>query len=188
MTRPASQHYEQRIKELESQPGLENSISDPDRIRIGLIALANRERRIILDNHEQNSVSGVAIERLLRNTNLILDAARTEDRRGYDRAARALLAFPRGFRIAHFLHRTAHIDAPLRRELSIRFETLLVRRLALEELAVFTQKRLRAVLGSAAAQTLGEVIMITSRTDATTGVLDALRLQYPKHADHLEQR
>ncbi len=186
IARAASQHYEQRIKELESQPGLENSISDPDRIRIGLIALANRERRIILDHHEQNSVSGVAIERLLRNTNLILDAARTEDRRGYDRAARALLAFPRGFRIAHFLHRTAHIDAPLRRELSIRFETLLVRRLALEELAVFTQKRLRAVLGSAAAQTLGEVI--TSRTDATTGVLDALRLQYPKHADHLEQR
>src|SRR5438270_12338133 len=72
--RAASQHYEQRIKELESQPGLENSISDPDRIRIGLIALANRERRIILDHHEQNSVSGVAIERLLRNTNLILDA------------------------------------------------------------------------------------------------------------------
>jgi len=184
--RAASQHYEQRIKELESQPSLENAISDQDWIRIGLIALANRERRIILDHHEQNTVSGVAIERLLRNTNLILDAARTEGRRGYDQAARELLAFPRGFRIAHFLHRTAHIDAPLRRELSIRFETLLVLRLALEELAVFTQKRLRAVFGPAAAQMLGDVI--TSRTDATTGVLDALRLQYPKHADHLEQR
>ena len=184
--RAASQHYEQRIKELESQPGLENAISDQDWLRIGLIALANRERRIILDHHEQNTVSGVAIERLLRNTNLILDAARTEGRRGYDQAARELLAFPRGFRIAHFLHRTAHIDAPLRRELSIRFETLLVLRLALEELAVFTQKRLRAVFGPAAAQMLGDVI--TSRTDATTGVLDALRLQYPKHADHLEQR
>jgi CPA1 family monovalent cation:H+ antiporter len=179
--RAASQHYEQRIKELESQPGLENAISDQDWLRIGLIALANRERRIILDHHEQNTVSGVAIERLLRNTNLILDAARTEGRRGYDQAARELLAFPRGFRIAHFLHRTAHIDAPLRRELSIRFETLLVLRLALEELAVFTQKRLRAVFGPAAAQMLGDVI--TSRTDATTGVLDALRLQYPKHAN-----
>jgi hypothetical protein len=37
--RAASQHYEQRIKELESQPSLENAISDQDWIRIGLIAL-----------------------------------------------------------------------------------------------------------------------------------------------------
>src|SRR5205814_10365760 len=49
-----------------------------------------------------------------------------------------------------------------------------------------SENGLRAILGSAAARTLGEVI--TSRADATSGVLDALRLQYPVHAGHLEQR
>ena len=98
--------YNRRIDELASRPDLDQAISDDDRIRIGLVALTNRERRIILDHHEQRTVSGAAIEQLLHNTNRILDAARSEGREGYDRAACKLLAFPRRFRIAHFLHRT----------------------------------------------------------------------------------
>jgi CPA1 family monovalent cation:H+ antiporter len=184
--RAASQHFEQRIEELAAQPGLEQAISDEDRIKIGLIALANRERRIILDHHEQSTVSGAAIERLLHNMNVMLDATGTEGADGYDRAARALLEFSRGFRIAHFLHRIVHIDAPLRRALSIRFETLLTRRLALEELAVFTRQRLQAVLGPSVAKILGDVV--TRRADATVDALNALRLQYPEHADELEHR
>ena len=97
---------ERRIVEVSSTPDLEQAISDDDRVRIGLVALTNRERRIILDHHEQNTVSGVAIERLVRNTNFMLDAARNEGAAGYDRTAAALLGFSRGFRVAHFLHRT----------------------------------------------------------------------------------
>src|SRR5207302_5730467 len=41
-----TQGYEQRIEELASRPDLEKVISNQDRIRIGLVALANRERRI----------------------------------------------------------------------------------------------------------------------------------------------
>ena len=140
--RAVSQRYEQRIEDLAARPGLEEAISDPDRIRIGLVALANRERRIILDHHEQHTVSGAAIERLLHNTNFILDAARTEGPDGYDRAAGTLLGFGRVFRLAHFLHRAMHIDGPLQREVSIRFEMLLTRRLALEGLALFAGRQL----------------------------------------------
>ena len=86
--------YDRRIDELASRPDLEQAISDDDRIRIGLVALTNRERRIILDHHEQRTVSGAAIEQLLHNTNRILDAARSEGREGYDRAACQLLGFP----------------------------------------------------------------------------------------------
>ncbi len=178
--------YEERIDEIASRPDLEQAISDTDRINIGLVALANRERRIILDHHEQRTVSGAAIERLLHNTNFILDAARTEGREGYDRAACELLNFTRGFRIAHFLHRRMHIDGPLQREVSIRFETLLTRRLALEVLARFTRQRLQPLLGEAVARSLAEVV--AGRTDGTARALDALRLQYPGHADMLETR
>ena len=184
--RAVSQRYEQRIEELASRPDLEQAISDPDRIRIGLVALANRERRIILDHHEQHTVSGTAIERLLHNTNFILDAARTEGPDGYDRAASELLGFGRAFRAAHFLHRAMHIDGPLQREVSIRFEMLLTRRLALEGLALFAHRQLRALLGQEIAQRLGEVV--AGRTEATARSLAALRLQYPDHADALESR
>ncbi len=184
--RAASAQYEQRIEALASRPDLEEAISDPDRIRIGLVALANRERRIILDHHEQHTVSGAAIERLLHNTSFILDAVRTEGPDGYDRAAGALLGFGRAFRAAHFLHRAMRIDGPLQREVSIRFEMLLTRRLALEGLALFAHRQLRALLGQEIAQRLGEVV--AGRADAIARALDALRLQYPDHADALESR
>jgi CPA1 family monovalent cation:H+ antiporter len=177
---------DRRIDELASQPDLEQAISDRDRIRIGLVALANRERRIILDHHAQRTVSSAAIERLLRNTNLILDAARAEGRVGYNRAARALLEFDRDFWVANLLHRILNIARPLQRQISIRFEALLIRRLALEELARFVGSRLESLLGERVAELLGEVI--AARSEATTRALDALRLQYPEYAEALEQR
>jgi monovalent cation:H+ antiporter, CPA1 family len=186
VARLATEPVDRRIDELAAQPDLEQAISDRDRIRIGLVALANRERRIILDHHAQRTVSGAAIERLLRNTNLILDAARAEGRVGYNRAARALLGFPRGFWVANLLHRTLKLARPLQRQISIRFESLLIRRLALDELFRFVDSRLAALLGQRVAELLGEVI--AARSDATTRALDALRLQYPEYAEALEQR
>ena len=186
VTRTATGPLDRRIDELASQPDLEQAISDRDRIRIGLVALANRERRIILDHHAQRTVSSAAIERLLRNTNLILDAARAEGRVGYNRAARELLEFDRDFRIASLQHRTLNIARPLQRQITIRFEALLIRRLALEELARFVGSRLEALLGERVAELLGEVI--AARSEATARALDALRLQYPEYAEALEQR
>jgi Na+:H+ antiporter len=186
VARLATEPVDRRIDELASQPDLEQAISDRDRIRIGLVALANRERRVILDHHAQRTVSGAAIERLLRNTNLILDAARAEGRVGYNRAARALLEFSRGFWIASLLHRTLKLARPLQRQISVRFEALLIRRLALEELFRFVDSRLAALLGERVAELLGEVI--AARSEATTRALDALRLQYPEYAEALEQR
>jgi len=186
VARLATEPVDRRIDELSAQPDLEQAISDRDRIRIGLVALANRERRIILDHHAQRTVSGAAIERLLRNTNLILDAARAEGRIGYNRAARALFEFQRSFRVANLLHRTLKLARPLQRQISIRFESLLIRRLALEELFRFVDSRLAALLGLRVAELLGEVI--AARSEATTRALDALRLQYPEYAEALEQR
>jgi CPA1 family monovalent cation:H+ antiporter len=186
VARVATEPLDRRIDELSAQPDLEQAISDRDRIRIGLVALANRERRIILDHHAQRTVSGAAIERLLRNTNLILDAARAEGRIGYNRAARALLRFERSFRVANLLHRTLKLARPLQRQISIRFETLLIRRLALEELFRVVDGRLAALLGQRVAELLAEVI--AARSEATKRALDALRLQYPEYAEALEQR
>jgi CPA1 family monovalent cation:H+ antiporter len=186
VARSVAADYEQRMEEVASRPDLEQAICDDDRIRIGLVALANRERRIILDHHEQRTVSGAAIEQLLHNTNRILDAARAEGREGYERVARKLLAFTRRFRVAHFLHRTLRIAGPLQRAISVRFEVLLTRRLALAELARFAETRLEPLFGRAVAAELREVVV--ERAEAIARGLEALRLQYPEHARMLEAR
>jgi monovalent cation:H+ antiporter, CPA1 family len=97
-----------------------------------------------------------------------------------------LLEFQRGFWIANLLHRALRLARPLQRQISVRFEALLIRRLALDELFRFIDSRLAALLGQRVAELLGEVI--AARSEATTRALDALRLQYPEYAAALEQR
>jgi monovalent cation:H+ antiporter, CPA1 family len=171
-------------REAESSE-LEHLISDRDRFTIGLVALTNRERRLILAHHAQQSVSTAAIERLLRNTDLVLDATKADGEAGYHRAVGRLLSYPLAFRFAHFLHRRFAMDRPLQQQISIRFETLLVRGFALKELVRFNKGRLRPLLGDQAVSRLEE--LLAARVAATSRALEALRLQYPEHAAALEQ-
>lgn len=130
-------------------------------------------------------MSVAAIERLLRNTNRILDAAKAEGRIGYNRASRQLVAFSRMLRFAHFLQRHFGIERPLVRQISTRFETLLVRGLVLKELIRFNEQRLRPLVGSRIAHVLADVL--AARIAATSRAIEALRLQYPDHAAGLER-
>jgi monovalent cation:H+ antiporter, CPA1 family len=185
VTNAVAKLLEARFEGETSVAELEAAITERDRITIGLIALSNRERRVILDHHAQHTVSVAAIERLLRNTTLILEAAKAEGRIGYNRASRRLVGFAPGFRFAHFLHRRFGIERPLVRQISTRFETLLVRGLALKELARFNERRLRPLLGGRIAHVLAD--MLDGRAASTTRAIEALRLQYPDHAEGLER-
>jgi CPA1 family monovalent cation:H+ antiporter len=182
----ATRRYNEAIQELEVEADQGDGISDEDRMTIALVAIANREHRMVLDHHSQHTVSGAAIERLLRNSARIVDAAKSEGREGYLRAARDVLEFPREFRIANFIHRTLHLARPLQRQISIRFETLLVRRLVLEEVTHFVPRRLRALFGERVAEPIAAIV--ANRAAATARALDALRMQYPDHAESLERR
>jgi CPA1 family monovalent cation:H+ antiporter len=75
----ATARYGEEIDRL-AESDFETAISGAERMTIGFVAIANQERRIIREHHAQHTVSGAAIERLLRNTNRILDAARPKDR------------------------------------------------------------------------------------------------------------
>ena len=182
VTRP----FDARIAEVSAEANLEEAISDSDRITIGLIALTNRERQLILAHLGQRTVAPPVIERLLRETGNLLDAAKAGGSAGYERAARHLLAYRWPFRVAHFLHRRLGVDRLLAHELSTRFEQMLVRHLVLEALTRFAQRRLRPLAGARAADVLEKVLAV--RSEETTRGLDTLRLQYPEHAEALERR
>jgi len=178
------------VSKLDERRGAESSeleqlISDQDRLIIGLIALTNRERRIVLGHHARRCISTAAIERLLRNTDLILDAAKSDGEIGYNRAATRLLSYSPAFRFSHYVHRRFGIEHLLQQQISMRFETLLVREFTLKELVRFNKRRLRPLLGDRVVQVLDDVL--ASRISTTTRALDALRLQYPEHAAALER-
>ncbi|HET7848294.1 MAG TPA: cation:proton antiporter [Pseudolabrys sp.] len=178
------------VAKLDKRQDAENSeleylISDQDRIVVGLIALTNRERRIILGHHAQHSVSTPAIERLLRHTNLVLDATKADGEVGYNRIAARLVAYSPAFRFAHFLHRRFAVERLLRRQISMRFEILLVCGFTLKELVRFNKRRLQPLVGASVMHLLEEVLAL--RVAAIARALEALRLQYPEYAAGLER-
>ncbi|WP_207478516.1 cation:proton antiporter [Arenibaculum pallidiluteum] len=184
--RDATGPYEARMAEASRRADMDDAITDRDRVAIGLVALANRERELVLDHRRQGTVSPHIAERLLLMVGRIVEAARSGGRLGYLRAARRMVAFGPDFRAAHLLHRRFRIDRPLIGRLADRFETLMVSRMVLRQLGTFTDRKLAPLLGRRVADLLAEVVR--GRIDATGKALDALRLQYPEYADALEHR
>jgi Na+:H+ antiporter len=185
-TEDVHEPYEQRIADAAGHNTFDTDIADRDRIKLGVIALANRERELITGHFRERSVSRRTAEQLLVGIESLIDGARSNGRIGYNRAVRKQLAFGPLFRIAHLLHRRLGIDGPLALRLSDRFERLLVSRMVIDELTRFIDHKLALVLGPRVAELLREVT--GQRHDATTKSLDALRLQYPSYADDLERR
>ena len=178
--------YEERIVEATERSTFDSEIADRERVTLGLLALAVRERELILEHFEQRSVSRHILERLLSDAEELVDAARLGGRTGYNRTARRHLALGPAFRLAHALHRRLRIDRALTARLADRFEQVLVSRMALEELTRFVDVKMMPLLGRRVAEILGDIV--EHRLDATAKALDALRVQYPVYAEALERR
>ena len=185
-TRDVLRPYEERIAEAAARNTFDTEIADRDRITLGLVTLANRERELLLQHLRHRAVSRPIVEHLLTTVARLSEAARTRGRTGYNRAARRLVAFGGGFRLAHALHRFARLERPLMHQLANRFERLLVSGIVLEELARVVRSRMPAVLGARLTEILGEIV--DQRLQATSAALDALRLQYPAYAQALQRR
>jgi CPA1 family monovalent cation:H+ antiporter len=168
-----------------NQPG--GSAAAPiDRTTLAMVALAIREHDLILQHLESRTVSPDLAGPLLAFTRRLIDAARPEGSPGYCREAEAALAFSWRIRLANALHTRFAISRFLEAQLASRFETLLINRIALNELTGFAAGHLTALLGPAVGATASEAL--SSRTEATARALDALRLQYPEYAAELERR
>ena len=178
--------YGQRMADASSEDDHDPDIADRDRITIGLVALADRERNLVLDHYRQRTISTRIVQVLLANVERMVDRARTGGRVEYNRAARRRLRFSRRFRIAHFLQRHFGIERPLVDQLADRFEILLVTRMVIEELQGFAQRKMKPILGPRVAGLVEEIL--SQRVEATDAALDALRLQYPEYAGALERQ
>jgi monovalent cation:H+ antiporter, CPA1 family len=185
-TREVLQPYEERIAEATARNTFDTEIADRDRITLGLVTLADSERELLHQHFRHRSVSRPILEKLLASIERLADGARMAGRTGYNRAARRLVAFGGGFRLAHVLHRFTGIDRLLVERLADRFELLLVSRIVLEQLARVVRSRMSVVLGVRVTDILGEIV--DQRLEATTAALEALRLQYPAYADALQRR
>ncbi|NBN62989.1 cation:proton antiporter [Pannonibacter tanglangensis] len=176
--------YDARTAEVAAANAIAEDIMDKERVQLGLIALADRERVLVLHHFRENTVSNRTISAHLAIVGEIADTARTRGRAGYNRAARRIVAFDAGFRFAQWVFRRLRTDALLGRAVADRFERLLLTRIVLNELILFNVKRIRPMVGDRVSMILHETL--EGRKDDVLQQLDALRLQYPDYADALE--
>ena len=179
-----SRRYEQRAEAASNAAVSLEDLKDKERVILGLVALADRERELVLQHFHEKTISNRAVSLHLAVAGRISDLTRAEGRAGYNRASRQPLKFGLRFRIAQWLHRRLRIQRLLSVSLADRFEYLLVSRIIADELLAFNERRIRPLVGTRVGDILRETL--SARADEIMRAIEALRLQYPDYADAQE--
>jgi CPA1 family monovalent cation:H+ antiporter len=157
-----------------------------EHLKLGLVALTQRERAIVLEHFSRRTISGRTVAGLVRDVGHLLDRARTRGADAYLAAGEQMVGFSRAFRAALFLHRRFHRDGPLVDRLAERFERLLVSRIVLQELAPYIDDTLAPLLPAPAIPRLHA--LLARRREMTDAAFEALGAQYPAYEGLLEER
>ncbi len=162
-----------------------DEIRNRDRITLGLVTLAARERDIILDKFREQVITQSIVDRMLSDASRMIDRTRTGGRIEYLRAANAALVFSTPFRFAQTLQRRLRMSAPLQRSIADRFDRLLHTKIILKDLHSFTDRRILRIHGRRVSDLIHEIL--ERRDEEVEQALDALRLQYPDYSERLER-
>lgn len=161
-------------------------IPDRDRITLGLIALAGRERDLILDGFRERTIPASLANRMLTDADRLIEATRTGGRLAYLATARARQRAGLALKAAERLHYRLRLSGPLAQLTADRFETLVTQSLILRDLHGFIDTRIRRIHGKRVADLLHD--LLERRMDETRQALDGLRLQFPGYAEQMERR
>ncbi len=161
-------------------------IPDRDRITLGLVALAGRERDLIIEYFRLQLFSARLVDRMLYDVDRLIEQTRGGGRNEYRAAGRKALRYGGWYRTAVWLHSRLHWSLPLERMTAERFEILLNQRLILGELHGYIDGKIRRIHGRRVADLLHETLR--RREEETDNALQGLRLQYPGYAEEMERR
>lgn len=177
--------YSDRLTRVGEDTSFAEGLTDRDRLTVGLIALANQEKALLLEQHRSGGLPSQLIDRYLVTVESMIDGTREDGRLGYLRAARYPYRQTWWLRFLGALHTHLGISMPIARYLGSRFRFLLVNRIILLELMVFLEFQLTHLVGDRVAEVLGEIVK--QRLAEVARHLDALRLQYPRFARDLDR-
>src|SRR3546814_914117 len=80
--------YSDRLSRVAEDTSFAEALSDRERLVVGLIALANQEKALLMEQHRIGGLPSQLIDRYLMTVEAMIDGAREEGRLGYLRAAR----------------------------------------------------------------------------------------------------
>jgi len=186
IVRSEAKRFAERLDSaMEKAEGVDE-VADRDRITLGLVALAGRERDMILEAFREQQISARLAEQMLSDADRLIERTRAGGRDEYRAAGRLSLGRGRWYRFAIVLHNRLGLSGLLSRMTADRFEILLNQRLILRDLHGYIDGKIRRIHGRRVADLLHE--LLKRREDETQSALDGLRLQYPGYAEEIERR
>ncbi len=185
IVREEAKRFAGRLDEAVAEADDGQDILDRDRITLGLVALAGRERDLILEAFRDRLVSAGLADRLLAEADALIEATRTGGRSEYRAVARRSLQTGRGYRLAESLHNRLRLSGPLQRMTADRFEMIVALTLILRQLHDFIDSRILRIHGRRVADLLHE--LLNRREEETLKEKEGLHLQYPGYADEMER-
>ncbi len=184
--RSEAKRFAERLDDAVELAENAEEIPDRERVTLGLVALAGRERDLILDYFRMQVFSARLVERMLSDVDRLIELTRGGGRNDYRAAARKGLGYGSWYRIAVWLHNRLRWSLPLEQMTADRFEILLNQRLILGELHGYIDTKIRRIHGRRVADLLHE--LLRRREEETDSVLEGLRLQYPGYAEEMQRR
>jgi len=186
IVRDEAKRFGERLDKAVHRAEEATDIPDRDRVTLGLVALAGRERDLILDAFRDGLIEAPLANRLLADSDRIIERTRVGGRSEYRLAARGGLRAGRAQRLAEVMHNRLRLSGPLARLTADRFERIVTLRLILRALHGFIDTRIRRIHGRRVADLLHE--LLDRRMEETDRELEGLQLQFPGYAENLERR
>ncbi len=186
IVRSEAKRFAERLDGAMEKAEAADDIPARDRITLGLVALAGRERDMILDAFREQLISARLAEQMLADADRLIERTRAGGREEYREAGRLSLAQGREYRFANVLHTRLRLSGMLANLTADRFEILLNLRLILSDLHEYIDGKIRRIHGRRVAALLHA--LLRRREDETRTSLDGLRLQYPGYAEQIERR
>jgi len=176
--------YQERLTDA-SDPGAFERVPDRDKVVLGLRAMINQERNLLLDGRLRSGLPSGMVDRHLFTLDTMRDDAQAMGRVGYLRAWRRAYAGGAGLALANMASRRLGIRRPLAGILSRRFHYQLIDRVLVLQLRWFADNHLGRIFERRVVDILEEILR--RRLDELERDIDVVRLQYPDFAQALEQ-
>jgi monovalent cation:H+ antiporter, CPA1 family len=186
IVRSEAKRFAARLDSAMQKAEAADDIPDKDRITLGLVALAGRERDMILEAFREQLISTRLAEQMLSDADRLIERTRAGGRDEYRAAGRLSLAQGREYRFANMLHNRLRLSGPLASMTADRFEILLNLRLILRDLHSYIDSKIRRIHSRRVADLLHE--LLRRREASIESALEGLRLQYPGYAEEIERR
>ncbi|MCL4676206.1 MAG: cation:proton antiporter, partial [Pararhodobacter sp.] len=184
--RDEAKRFAARVDRAVKQADEGTAIHDRDRITLGLVALAGRERDLILEAFRDGLLPARLANRMIADADRLIEGTRNGGRLGYLNTARLTRSAGLRDRWSGILHNRLGFSGPLERLTADRFEHLVSRAPILRELHGFIDTRIRRIHGKRVGDLLHD--LLERRMDEADRALDGLRLQFPGYAEELERR